>query len=231
MMAVLALIPILAATSAIYVPAYWISLILGGGLLVLSLISGHGHHDFDSDTGGLDFHPHGDTDANADADAPDLGHIGVIHADVAHAHAGSASQLSTWLSIRFAVFFLAMFGAVGVILTHMTDLTPRLTLTLAVAGGALVGQGVHHLFRLIRRTSGNSTPQPIDYVNKLARVTIGISPPDPGEVVLQVRGGERYVPAVAGCAFAIGDEVVVAGYRAGVAEVVSRAQYEQQRAR
>jgi membrane protein implicated in regulation of membrane protease activity len=228
----------LAGTSSVFLAAYWICLIVGGGLLVLSLIAGHGHHDVDTDAAtGLDVHPQGDTDAGDAADHPgdfhvdtlhaDLGHADAGHVDTVHGHAEAASHISTWLSIRFAVFFLAVFGAVGVILTHMTTTSPQLTLGLAVAGGALVGQAVHHLFRLIRRTSGDSTPQLGDYVNRLARVTIGIKPPEQGEVVLHVRGGEHYVPAVSGRGFTVGDEVVVVSYRAGVAEVVSRTEYEQ----
>jgi hypothetical protein len=232
------LLAMLADTSSALPAAYWICLIVGGGLLVLSLVAGHGHHDVEVDAQtGLDFHAHGDADGGDAAAHPGDLHVDTLHADLAHAdaghvgaahgHAEGASHLSTWLSIRFAVFFLAVFGAIGVILTHMTTTPARLTLALAVAGGALVGQAVHHLFRLIRRTSGDSTPQLADYVNKLARVTIGIKPPDPGEVVLHVRGGERYVPAAARRGFAIGDEVVVVGYRAGVAEVVSKAEFEQ----
>jgi hypothetical protein len=91
---------------------------------------------------------------------------------------------------------------------------------------------VHQLLRALQRHAGNSTPQPQDYVNRLGRVTIGINGGAAGEVALQVRGGERYVPAVASGAdarFAVGDEVVVVAYRSGVAEVVSRPEYERTR--
>ena len=77
----------------------------------------------------------------------------------------------------------------------------------------------------------NSAPRPSDYVNKLARVTIPITHPDKGEVAAHVRTARRCLPAVAAGetkSFRIGDEVVIVGYRAGVARVVAREEYEEQ---
>jgi len=232
---------LLAELSSGFVTAYWVALIVGGGLLVLSLLAGAGDHDVDVDASAeVDFHAdadasgvggdvHTDTDAGAAAGETHVegSHGDLLHADLAHAHGAGVWSLSTWISVRFAVFFLAVFGAIGVVMTYMTSSSPRLILALALAGGAIVGQAVHHLFRLIRRTSGDSAPQVTDYINKLARVTINIEPPQVGEVALQVRGAERHVPATARRPFIIGDEVVVVGYRAGVAEVMGREEYEQ----
>jgi membrane protein implicated in regulation of membrane protease activity len=217
---------LLAELSSGFVTAYWIALIVGGGLLVLSLLAGTGNHDVDVDaSAGADFHA--DADVSTGDVHADGAHGDLLHTDLAHGHGASAWNLSTCISVRFAVFFLAVFGAIGVVMTYMTSSSPRLVLALALAGGAIVGQAVHHLFRLIRRTSGDSAPQVTDYISKLARVTINIEPPQVGEVALQVRGAERHVPATARRPFTIGDEVVVVGYRAGVAEVVGRDEYEQ----
>ena len=131
--------------------------------------------------------------------------------------------------MRFIVFFVAIFGAVGVILRHLTALETGLAFIMALVIGLIVGQVAHHVFRVIRRTSGNSTPRPQDYVNRLARVTIAITPPNKGEVAIQVRSARRFVPAVASGeaqGFNSGDEVVVVGYRAGVAQVISREEFE-----
>ena len=222
----------LADAAGVLVALYWGGLIIGGGLLLISALGGiGGHADVDAGTSfDVDAHAGLDVDTHAgigDTSGTDL------HADLAHAvHAahGGAAALSTWFSIRFVVFFLALFGAMGVILTHLSTLGVVTTLVVALASGMVVGQIVHHVFRAIRRTSGDSTPQPADYVNKLARVTIAVVPPDQGEIALQVRGGEHYVPAAIGGLprrFNIGDEVVVIGYRAGVASVVSREEFEQ----
>lgn len=155
-----------------------------------------------------------------------------MDAGIAHAAHGGAAALTTWFSLRFVVFFVAMFGAIGAVLHHLTDLGAWTALCVALAVGLVSGQAVHQVFRYIRRTSGNSTTHPQDYVFKLGRVTVMIDGAHNGEVALHVRGGERFVPAVCGGAtqhFGVGDEVVVVGYRAGVAQVVSRSEFEQQR--
>jgi membrane protein implicated in regulation of membrane protease activity len=220
--------------------AYWGGLIIGGGLLLVSVLSAAGGGaDVDADTD-VDFDVDADVDADFDVDADVDADFDVdadadldvdVDTDVAHAAEGGAAALATWFSMRFIVFFLAMFGAVGVILTHLTATDRWATLGIALVAGLLVGQGVHQIFRHIRRTSGDSTPRPQDYVDRLARVTIAISHPDKGEVALQVRGTRRFVPAVTNGSdqrFNVGDEVVVVGYRAGVAHVVSRAEFEQE---
>ena len=228
---VIPFMPLLAEIGAALTTAYWACLIVGGGLAVLSALGGSDSDvDVETDVGfdveaDADFDFDADTEFEIDADAEiDMG----THADVAHAgHA--AADLSTWFSMRFVVFFAAVFGAVGVILTHMSEQGVGATAGLAIVGGLVVGQGVHQLFRYIRQTSGDSKPQPRDYVNKLARVTIAIMPPNKGEVALQVRQTRRYAPAVASgetAGFQVGTDVVVVAYRAGVARVVSREEFE-----
>jgi hypothetical protein len=66
-------------------------------------------------------------------------------------------------------------------------------------------------------------------VNTHARVTVAIVPGQRGEVALQVRGRERFVPAVARRAddrFDVGDRVGIVAFANGTAEVVSRQEYE-----
>lgn len=184
---------------------YWICLIVGGGLLLISSLAG------------------GDTDMGADVDA-DVSLDG--HADAGHPH---ASALAAWFSMQFVVFFMAMFGLVGVTLTYLTGSTPILTLASAAGGGLLVGQGAHQVLRKLRQSSGDSTPQPEDYVNKLARVTIAVAGGKTGEVAMRVGRSERFVPAVAKRAedtFSSGQQVGVVAYHDGVVDVVSRQEYE-----
>ncbi len=228
---VILLMPLLAEIGAVLTTTYWACLIVGGGLVVLSALGGSDSDvDVETDVGfdvdaDADFDFDADTEFEIDADAEiDMGgHAGVAHAG----HV--AANLSTWFSMRFVVFFAAVFGVVGVVLTHMSEQGVWATLGLSIVGGLVVGQCVHQLFRYIRQTSGDSKPQPQDYVNKLARVTIAITPPDKGEVALQVRQTRRYVPAVASseaAGFKVGTDVVVVAYRAGVARVVSKEEFE-----
>ncbi len=252
MLATLALLA--AADLSGMVAIYWVCLIVGGGLLLVSMIGGLEHASADVDAAGaLDTDVSGVHDglgdslgAHADAggadisaDATDAAHAGDADFSAGAGHVGAAGhvitaahghqfELAKWFSIRFMVFFLAAFGAFGVILTYFTATGRGPTLVIAIIAGVLVGQGVHHLLRTIRRTSGDSTPQPLDYVNKLGRVTIGIVYPQKGEVMLNVRGSERFVPAVTAIPekkYAVGDEVVVVAYRSGIAEVVSQVEY------
>ena len=224
---------------------YWICMIVGGGLLVISTFLG-GHHDgagdFDMDVGGnidlggdidvggdvdlggdLSVDAHVDADVGVDADVSTDGGAGF---DVGHAHAMS---LASWFSIRFVTYFMAAFGVVGVVLTHMSQLGTGATAAWALLAGLVVGQCVHQIMRGLSRSSGNSALRPQDYINKIARVTVTITYPRKGEVAVPVIRGKRFVPAIAKRAnakFNIGDQVAVIAYRGGIAEVISREEYE-----
>lgn len=182
---------------------YWVCLIVGGGLIVISSVAG------------------GDADAGFDADL-DVD----LDVDTGHAY---ASALTSWFSIQFVVFFLAMFGVVGVTMTHLTQRTSGVVLTLAISAGLLVGQGVHQLLRKLRRSSGDSTPKVDDYINKLARVTITVANEKKGEIALRVGRSDRFIAALARHSddtFSPDQQVGVVAYRDGVAEVVSREEFE-----
>ncbi len=250
------LISMLAAADVL-TTIYWACGIFGMGLLLVSVIGGH--HDTDADVSGVDFHGdmdvdfHGDVDVDfhgdvvpdihvdADVDvAPDLD----VDVDAAHGAAGhevmdgvghvetiasDASSLSSWLSIRFVVFFLASFGAVGVVLTTLTSAGSTMTFIVSFVTAVVLGQGVHHIFRKVQKASGNSTPGIADYVHQIGRVTIPVTHSQKGEIAISVRGGQRYVPATSShpdAAFNAGDEVAVVDYSGGIAEVISRKEYE-----
>lgn len=84
---------------------YWVCLIVGGGLLVISTVSGA---DTNADVGG-DFEADFDAELDADMDLEtEIDHVEALH--------GGAMTLSTWFSIRFLVFAMAVFGALGVVL-------------------------------------------------------------------------------------------------------------------
>lgn len=210
---------------------YWICLIVGGGLLLISAFAGHDSHADVS--GDVSFDAHADVDVDVHGEMPADIHVetdaSLDHADGAHLEHIHASSLASWFSIRFVIFFAAVFGLVGVVLTHLTDARQSVTLGAALVGGLVLGQGVHQLFRQLRRSSGDSTPRAQDYIDQPARVTVTITHPRKGEVALQVGRGERFVPAVAqrpDTTFSVGQEVVVVDYRGGIAEVVSREEHE-----
>ena len=151
---------------------YWACLVLGGGLLAISALAGtHADADVDVAGAGVDFDADvGGADVDFDVDAGGVGadfdaDIDGAHADFAgHADTdvGHVSGLASWFSIRFLIFFVAVFGAVGVVLTHLTGLGRGLVFGVAMVGGIAVGQCVHKLFLYLRRTSGDSAPRPQD---------------------------------------------------------------------
>ena len=206
---------------------YWICMIVGGSLLAFSMLGAFGGHadtDFDADfdvdaAGGLDV----EADIEVDVDAAGAGDalVGAGYAD--------AASLAAWLSIRFVVYFTAVFGVLGVVLTYLSDNSPTTTAGVAVLGGLVVGQGVHQLFRKLKQSSSNSATTNADYVDKIGRVSATITHPRKGEIAISVRRRQRFVPAVAkhpDTTFGVGDEVGVVAYRGGVAEVVSRKEFE-----
>ncbi len=201
----------LVASSSTLTTVYWACAIFGLGVLLVSAFA--------------DSHAGGDASVEVDAGGveADIGHAGDASVGDLH-HGGGLSSLSTWLSLRFVFFFAAAFGTLGVILSNLSDLSERWTLAVSAVGGVTVGQIVHQAFRRLRRTEGNSAPEAKDYLNRVGKVTISICPPQQGEVSIDVRGGQRFVPAAsrhADISFPVGHEVMVMDYRNGVAEVVS----------
>ncbi len=208
-------LPIAQSMGSVYV----ICLIVGCGLLAISTVFA-GQHDagVDGDVG---------TDFGADGQA-DFGTDG--HFDHAgHGHVGSVLSLSSWFSIHFLVYFAAMFGLVGTVLTYVQGGRSGAILVASVVGGLIAGQGVHQLLRYLRRSSSNSLTSSGEYLNQVARVTVAIAPSTKGEIAVRVRGRERFVVATGKRAedeFHVGDEVGIVGFGAGRAEVVSRKEFE-----
>ncbi len=221
----------LLAVAGVISSAYVICLIVGGGLLLISTVFG-GDSDADIEAdfdGGLD----ADFDADFEADLETDFEADVevdAHVDAAHGHIGDgALSLSSWFSVRFLVYFAAMFGLVGTVLTRMSDTPSHLVLVYAIAGGVVVGQVAHQLMRYLKRTSVDGSLHTQDYVDTLARVTVAIHPPKRGEVAIQIGDGERFVAADAKHkhdAFEPGQTVGVVGLHGGVAVVVSLKEYE-----
>ncbi len=186
---------------------YVIALLVGGGLVVVSaLTSGGGEHDI----GGGDFH--GDA---AGGDAFEL-HEGGIH-------------LADWFSVRFVIYFAAMFGLTGTALTGLTQMGRANVLVIAIFSGLIVGQIVHQMMAWLRRSDSDSSTRLSDYIDRPGRVTAAIRAGGRGEVAIQIRDGERYLPAMARRedeSFTAGSEVAVVEVQGGTAVVISRKEFE-----
>lgn len=210
---------------------YIVSLIVGGGLLLISTIfSGSSGHDAALDTGGA-------LDGGSGGHFDGAGSIGDGHGGSAHgghdmhpaAGRGHGLSLGTWFSFQFLVYFLAAFGLVGTTLHYGGAMSITGVLGTAVAAGLVIGQGAHHVIRLLKRTSRGSEVSADDFLHKLGRVTVAIAPPRQGEIVISLHSGERYVNATAARgddSFRVGEQVVVTAFRNGVAEVISKKEHE-----
>lgn len=227
---------------------YIISLIVGGGLIAFStILGGHGDGGFETDfspeldahVGDVDVHVHVDVDADADVDIGhdvDLGDEGDVGQgadgghEVAVGHAASGPfALANWFSVKFVVYFAAMFGGVGLTLDKLADMTAVSVLVYALIGGFIIGQGAHQFLRLIRKTGGNSQVSVRDFINQTGRITIRVQPPKRGEVAVRIGDRKRFVPAVSrrpDDEFKVGDKVVIVGFNAGTVEVISKREHE-----
>jgi len=198
---------------------YIIALIVGGGLLTVTIVFG--------DHTTTDVHAEVPGHVGMDASAGGTLHHGVDTS--AHSTGGHGLALSSWFSFQFVVYFLAVFGLLGVTLTFVARLQPGTVLTAAIIGGVVIGQFVHQSLRVLKRTGVGSDLTRADFINHSARVTIAIEPARRGEVAIPSRTGERFLAAVAQRGderFKLGDSVVVVAFTNGVAEVVSKQEYE-----
>ncbi len=206
------------------VPAYIVCLVVGGGLLVVSTVFGGDHDGLEFD-GSVD----GGFDLDVDVDS-ELSGEGLSESTSVESHSESGPlAISNWFSFSFLIYFAAMFGCAGTLLTYLSSVEPGGVLVVSVAMGLIAGQGVHQALRYLRASSGNSAIRREDCVNVQGRVTVAISPPSRGEVVASVRGTQRYLPAVCSRrddSFSVGEQVVVVGFSNGTAVVVSREEYE-----
>lgn len=219
-----------AGLSALYV----IALIVGGGLILVSVMTGgddgadvEADADLDLDLG-TDFDAGLDGDFDMDMEAPELELDGL---ETAHAGAGHLTEgfsIAEWLSMRFFVFFAATFGLIGTVMDAFSGYATPVVLAAALAGGVLLGQAVHQTVRYLKLSGGNAAIDAAEYLRKAARVTVAIVPPHRGEIVTQVRGRTRYVPAIAKRPddhFGHGQRVAIVGMKNGTAEVISRTEF------
>jgi hypothetical protein len=146
---------------------YLFSLILGAGLLLVSLFGGDAEVEADFDL---------DLDAGGGLDAVDAG----VETDVA------AFKV---LSIRGLIYAAFGFGAGG-FLAEMIGAGTIPSLATAVAGGVLSGTVVTAVFEYLRRTNSGDLPGEASLRGRSGRVTLPIGVASPGRIVVE-RGGRE----------------------------------------
>jgi len=142
---------------------YVMSLIVGGGLLVLSLVAG------------------GEVGA---ADGVDGG--GLEGTESGEGSSGSALPLA---SMFFWTFFLAFFGLTGVLLSFLAPGAGTL-LTVLFAVGMGVGAALiaSRVLRGLGRSEVDSSVRPTDLVGRLGRVVVPVGREQPGKIRVELKG-------------------------------------------
>lgn len=152
--------------------AYVFSVVLGGGLLLLSLLG----DILGGDTGELDLEADVDVDLELEAGVD------------AEAEGPPAAKI---LSLRVVTYALFGFGAVGWIMSRMgADPAAPSTIAYAGAAGLLSGALVQRVFGWLRRTESGLLEGDTAYVGLPGAVTLPLAEGSPGSVAV-VRGDRR----------------------------------------
>ena len=193
---------------------YWISLIVGGFFVLLSLLGGsEADTDVDADVD-ADFDADFDFDADVDTDF-------ATHAD---AHVGSGVGFVDLLSVRALFLFAAFFGLTGVVLDAL-GAGGLYTALVAVLTGLVVGLGGNYFIKRVGYAHVSSNVTEGDLQGRTAEVLVPFEGARRGKISLVVKGHRmhllaRPLDAEVLEAYERGDEVVVVRMEGGVAEVV-----------
>ena len=195
-------------------PVYWISMIVGGFFVLLSIFGGgdaDADVDFDADAD-LDFDTDADMDLDADADA-----------DMHIADVGAGPGLVDLFTIRALFLFATFFGLTGVLLSW-ANTGELMTAILAGLTGAIVGLGGNYIIKSIGYAHVSSTVTAVDTKGRTGTVIIPFESDDQGKISLISKGQRLQLVARAfeGAdeTFEPGDEVVVVRVDGRVAEVI-----------
>ena len=166
------------------------ALILGGGLLAVSLLGdlfGGGDVDLDGDFDGLDAELGADVDADLGGGV-DAGEVGSTLA-VGDAPTDLASAIRIF-SIRNLTYFLFAFGGIGWLLVRFGPALPMAAITaLALLGGLSAAGLAALLFGWLRATDSGGQADEASFVGCEGRVLLPVGHGKMGQVV--VRRGDR----------------------------------------
>lgn len=150
-------------------PLYLFALIVGGGLLIFSLLAGQGESQ--------DVDLHGDGEVSGEG-----------HGDV---DGGDWIVLQSFLSIRTLLYLFAGFGATGTLMELLTDASPLVAFTWAALTGLVAASLAAAIYAWVRGTDSGEVPTEPDYlVGTTARVILPVVQGRRGKVLALHAGRE-----------------------------------------
>jgi hypothetical protein len=207
---------------------YILTAIMGGGLLLFSMLSGAHHDASDADISGLDTDVSGlDVDVagvDVDVSSVDLDAPAHLDHDVDVGHMGAGALVLGLFKPRNIIFFMAAFGLTGTLLT-LTGNPEGATLGFSLAMGGGAGLLTHAVFLWLRRSeSGADAVSEREIEGRSARVVLALAPGRPGRISCLIGDREQYITARLAAdvtrPLEAGREVVVLRVENGVAEVI-----------
>ncbi|MCY4158041.1 MAG: hypothetical protein OXE92_03930 [Bacteroidetes bacterium] len=176
---------------------YWISLIVGGVFVLLSLIGG-GDSDLDTEI-----------DSDLDADVSSESDIGTGWVDL--------------FSVRTIFLFAAFFGLCGVLLP-LAGLGEGARLLASLTLGLVIGIGGNYLIKRVGYAHISSEVTSAELKGRTAKVVIPFDSLDVGKIVLVTKGQRiqfkaRSFEAIEDV-YAEGEEVIIVRMQGAVAEVL-----------
>lgn len=162
-----------------------------------------------------------DVDVDVDADFDSAGGFG----STGGIGGGVASAVLSILSFRSIVFFLAFFGATGLILDALAT-NSVITLVVAVALGLFAASLNNRVFRYLKASSVSTDVSDSTLSGAVGRVTVPISVASKGRITCEVDGQTINLTAVPfdpaeQSEFGVGESVVVVEVGQGTARVSS----------
>jgi hypothetical protein len=185
--------------------AYLLATILGVGLLLFSSFGGDG--------GGSD-----------GGDVTDLTGDGAGGHDMDGGAGGASHVLIGLFSIRNITFFLAAFGATGLLLTAMDAGSTRTAMLATLMGLTALGLS-HAVFTWLRRSDASvEAPGDADFAGALGRIVLPVAPGSRGQVACVIAGRECYLTAALADGveqpLLVGQEVIIVASHDGVVHVM-----------
>lgn len=193
---------------------YWVSLLVGGFFILLSIFGGAFDSDADAD---LDFDADADFDADFDADVDYDFDLHGADFD------GGGPDFVDLFSIRALFLFAAFFGLTGVLLGLAGSAEPFRGISAALMG-LLVGLGGNYFIKRVGYAHVSSDITGNDLHGRTGKVLIPFEGDERGKITLEAKGHRLQLMARAfegeGGPYEPGDEVVVVRRDGSTVEVV-----------